>query len=127
MFKNYMKIAVRNLLKNKVYSLINIIGLAIGLATCLLIILFVLNEWSYDDFHNNSERIHRIVQTTTSVEREEEQATTPFQLGPVLDAEFPNQIESSVRFFDMQEESHSFINRSDMSSFRFQRRKFLLC
>ncbi|MBD3616758.1 MAG: ABC transporter permease [Gracilimonas sp.] len=118
MFKNYIKIAIRNLLKNKVYSLINISGLAIGLATCLLIILYVVHEWSYDNFHSQSERIYRVVQTTTSSERVEEQASTPFRLGPVLDAEFPELIEKSVRFFDMQEPSHTFLNREDQISFR---------
>ncbi|MGN8224680.1 ABC transporter permease [Gracilimonas sp. BCB1] len=118
MFKNYLKISVRNLLKKKGYSLINILGLAIGLATSLLIVLYVLNEWSYDKFHSNSDRIYRVVQTMTSEERVEEQATTPFLLGPVLDAEFPDQIEKTVRFFDMQEENHTFLNREDQVSFR---------
>ncbi len=118
MFKNYFKIAVRNLLNKKGYSLINIMGLAIGLATSLLIILYVLNEWSYDKFNSNSDRIFRVVQTMTSEDRVEEQATTPFQLGPVLDAEFPDYIEKTVRFFDMQEENHTFLNREDQVSFR---------
>lgn len=118
MLKNYFKIAVRNLLKNKVYSSINILGLAIGLATSLLILLYVLNEWSYDRFNEKSERIFRIVQTTSSEDRNEEQASTPFQLGPVLEAEFPEQVEKSVRFFDMQEENHTFVNREDRISFR---------
>lgn len=118
MLKNYLKIAIRNLLKNKVYSLINILGLAIGLATCLLIMLYVFNEWSYDAFNERSDRIHRVVQTTISQDRTEEQATTPFQLAPVLDAEFPDLISKSVRFFDMQENSHTFVNRADMISFR---------
>ena len=118
MFKNYLKISVRNLFKNKVYSLINILGLAIGLATCLLILLYVLNERSYDQFHTESDRIFRVVQTMASEERVEEQATTPFQLGPVLDAEFPDLVDKTVRFFDMQEENHTFLNREDQISFR---------
>ncbi len=48
MFKNYLKIALRNLRKNKGYSFINIIGLAVGIACCIIIILFVKNELSYD-------------------------------------------------------------------------------
>lgn len=118
MFKNYAKIAIRNLLKNKVYSLINILGLAIGLATSLLIVLYVMHEWNYDTFHTQSDRIFRVVQTTSSEEREEQQATTPFLLGPVLDADFPNLIHRSVRFFDMQEAQHTFLNREDEISFR---------
>ncbi|HBZ37670.1 MAG TPA: macrolide ABC transporter permease, partial [Balneola sp.] len=60
MFKNYIKIAFRNLFKNKVYSFINIFGLAVGIAVCALIALYVQNEWSYDEFHENSENIYRV-------------------------------------------------------------------
>lgn len=118
MLKNYIKIAIRNLLKKKGYSLINITGLAIGLATCILIITYVLNERSYDSFHDKSDRIYRIVQTTESADRNEEQATTPFELSPVIEEEFPGSVLTSVRFFDMQLESHTFVNREDGISFR---------
>lgn len=50
MWKNYLKIAYRNLLKNKIFSLINILGLAIGMAACLLILQYVSFELSYDEF-----------------------------------------------------------------------------
>ncbi|PWN07953.1 ABC transporter permease [Rhodohalobacter mucosus] len=59
MIKNYLKIAFRNLFKNKVYSFINIFGLAVGIACCLLIGLYVHNEWSYDEFHADSDRLYR--------------------------------------------------------------------
>ncbi|CAN5386606.1 ABC transporter permease [soil metagenome] len=59
MLKNYLKIALRNLLKNPVYSFINIVGLAVGIACCLLIMLYVQNEWSYDSFHTNSDQLYR--------------------------------------------------------------------
>lgn len=118
MIKNYIKIAFRNLLKNKVYSLINILGLAIGLATTLLILIYVFHETRYDQFHENSDRIFRIAQITESKDRYEEQATTPFQLGTVLKEEFPNLVDKTVRFYDLQEESHTFLNREDNISFR---------
>jgi len=57
MFKNYLKIAWRNLLNQKLYSLINIIGLAVGLAVCLMIMLYVVHESNYDRFHKNAGRI----------------------------------------------------------------------
>ena len=60
MIKNYFKIAFRNLWRNKGFSVINILGLAIGITTCLIILLFVYNELSYDRFNVNSERIVRI-------------------------------------------------------------------
>ncbi len=61
MFRNYLKIAWRNLVRNRAYSAINIIGLALGLATCLLIMLFVLDELSYDRFNEKADRIVRVV------------------------------------------------------------------
>jgi len=60
MFKNYFKVALRNLWKNKAFSAINIIGLASGLAVCLLIVLYVVNELSYDKYNVNADRIYRL-------------------------------------------------------------------
>ena len=60
MLKNYLKIALRNLRKNKTTSFINIAGLAIGIAFSLLVYLFVHDEYSYDRFHEDSNRIYRV-------------------------------------------------------------------
>ena len=60
MFKNYMKIAFRSLKKYKGYSFINISGLAIGMAVCMLIFMWILNELSYDKFHEKADRICRL-------------------------------------------------------------------
>ena len=60
MLRNYLKTSLRNLWKNKGFSAINIIGLATGLATCLLIILYVLDELSYDKYNANADRIYRV-------------------------------------------------------------------
>ena len=60
MFKNYLKIAFRNLIRFKVYSLINVFGLAIGVAACILILLFVRDELSFDKFNKNADRIYRV-------------------------------------------------------------------
>lgn len=62
MFKNYIKIAIRNILRYKVYSVINIMGLAIGMALCILILVFIQDELSYDSFHENADRVYRIAQ-----------------------------------------------------------------
>ncbi len=64
MLKNYVKIALRNLLKNKGYALINILGLAMGMAVALLIGLWVRYEWSFDDFHENRTNIVRVMKKT---------------------------------------------------------------
>ena len=63
MFKNYFKIAWRNLVRNKIFSLIKIAGLSIGLTVCMLIFLYTKDEISYDQFHENKAQLYRIIQT----------------------------------------------------------------
>ncbi len=60
MLRNYIKIALRNMNRHKGYSFINIFGLAIGMACCILILMYVTDELSYDKFHEKSDRIYRI-------------------------------------------------------------------
>jgi len=63
MLRNYLKIAIRNLTKNSVYSFINISGLAIGIASSVLILLWVADEYSYDRFHKNYNSIYKLYQS----------------------------------------------------------------
>ncbi|HNJ70900.1 MAG TPA: ABC transporter permease, partial [bacterium] len=63
MISNYIKIALRNLLKHKLYSVINILGLAVGIAACLVIMIFIKDELSYDRHHPQADRIHRITRS----------------------------------------------------------------
>src|SRR5262245_17280901 len=98
MFNNYLKIAVRNLLRHKTYSAINIFGLATGMACCLLIALYVLDELSYDRFYKNVERIYRVVTDTRDANNLESNAGSPVPLGPALKSEFP-EIDAAVRFW----------------------------
>lgn len=65
MLRNYIKVALRNLRKQRVYSLINVLGLAVGLACCLFIFLFVQHELSYDAYHEKSDRIYRLTVSGT--------------------------------------------------------------
>ena len=60
LLSSYLKTAIRNLARHRIYSAINIIGIAIGLAFCILTFLFVQNEWTYDTFHENADRIYLI-------------------------------------------------------------------
>jgi putative ABC transport system permease protein len=60
MLRNYLKVAIRNLLKHRAYSLINIAGLTLGMASCIVILLFVRDELGYDRYHENTERIYRV-------------------------------------------------------------------
>jgi putative ABC transport system permease protein len=60
MLINYLKIAYRNLIRNKAFSFINIFGLAVGLATCFLIMLYIIDETSYDKHHKDADRLYRV-------------------------------------------------------------------
>jgi len=99
MFRNYLKITLRNLKKYKGYSFINIAGLAIGMACCLLILLYVSDELSYDRHHEHADRIYRVNGISSIGETTRHYATTPPALGPEITASIP-EIEESVRFFD---------------------------
>lgn len=61
MITNYIRTAIRNLLRNKVFSAINIFGLSVGMAACLLIILWIFNELNFDKFHKNKDQIYRVM------------------------------------------------------------------
>ncbi len=99
MFKNYFKIAVRNLWKNKGCSAINILGLAIGMACSLLILLFIKDEQSYDRFNQHSDRIYRIVKDFINDDGSRiPDATTPAALTPALIHQVP-EIEKITRIF----------------------------
>src|ERR1051325_2383798 len=89
MFRNYFKTAWRNLWKNKIYSAINIIGLAIGMAACIVILLFVFYEKSFDDFHTKN--IYRLneVQKFPGMVSSQKVALSMFPMGPTLQKEFP--------------------------------------
>lgn len=92
MFKNQFKIAFRNLFKNKVYSFINILGLALGMAACLLIIQYVNFELSYDDFHENNPNIYRIRFDRIYPEKHDKSAGATAFVGPALKDEYPEVI-----------------------------------
>ena len=97
MLNNYFKIAFRNLWRNKGFSAINIFGLAIGLATCLLITLFVTDELSYDRYNKKADRIYRINADFLVNGNFFNERFTPSQFGAVLIKDYP-QIENYVRF-----------------------------
>jgi putative ABC transport system permease protein len=89
MFKNYFKIALRNLWRNKGFSAINISGLAIGMATCLIILLFVHNEFSYDRYNDRADQIVRI-EFRASIQKEKiKEANVMPPVAQVLLKEYP--------------------------------------
>ena len=93
MFKNYIKIAWRNLLKNKGYSAINIGGLAIGLTCFLLIALFIKNELSYDSYHEKGDNIYRIVHHGSEDNLEDRWVWGNAPVGSALKADFSEVVE----------------------------------
>ncbi len=97
MIKNYLKIAVRNLWNNKGFSAINIAGLAIGLATCLLMLFYVTDELSYDKFNTKADRIYRVDGDIQFGGNHFVLAVAPDPMGPTLKKDFP-QVEQYVRF-----------------------------
>ena len=96
MLRNYLIIALRNLAKNRVYSFINIAGLAIGMAACLTMLIFVAHERSFDDFH--SKNLYRLneVQQFEGMVASQKVALSMYPMGPTLKNEFP-EIRNYVR------------------------------
>ncbi|MEX0857855.1 MAG: ABC transporter permease, partial [Balneolaceae bacterium] len=97
MLKNYIKIAFRHLAKNKSYTFINTLGLGVGLAACIIIGLWVNYELSYDDHHENSEQIYRILNGNV--------AAIPPMLAPALKSDYPELAEDVVRFWPIKSPS----------------------
>ena len=103
MFKNYFKIALRNLQRNKVFSFINIVGLALGLACAMLIILYVKDEASYDRFQKNVKNIYRVTSVMYFGGEEHKDGNTGFLQGPRFTQNVPG-IQSFVRVQDGTED-----------------------
>lgn len=97
MLKNYFVIALRNLLRQRVYTIINIIGLATGVASCLMIVMFVANELSYDKFHSKHERIYKIGLERKYPTHSTLYAVIPHSYGDVIQADF-GEVEQVVKF-----------------------------
>lgn len=93
MYKSYLKIGWRNLLKSKIHSFINIGGLAVGIATCFLIGLYINDELSYDRYHDHANRIQRVVKG--------DWAKMPAALAPEMTATYPHLVEQAVRLWPL--------------------------
>lgn len=107
MIKNYLKIALRNILKNKGYAFINISGLAIGMGVCLLIAVWVMDELSYDRHHPNSDRIYRIVSHSEIGGVTRNYSMSPPALAPAMASDLP-EVEGFVRIFNAGNDRGSF-------------------
>lgn len=98
MFKNYLLTATRLVKKNKLSSFINIFGLAIGMATCLLILLWINDELSFDRFHENGDHIYKVV--CSDLLADDKYAVTTPALAPALEQEFPETV-AATRYLEL--------------------------
>lgn len=132
MLKNYIKVAWRNLVRNKTYSLINTVGLSVGVASCLLIVLFIQDELNYDRYHEKSDRIYRVNRQNEFEGKIHSTLATSNALGPALKNDIPGIVNSmrlskrwpevlveqgSTKFYD---EKFFFADPSIFEMFSFQ-------
>jgi len=96
MVRNFLKIAVRNLVKNKAFSLINIVGLAVGMASAILILLWIQSELSYDQFHEKRDRIYEGWNRAVFSGKLQCWNTTPTAMAAAVQKDFP-EVERTVR------------------------------
>jgi len=102
MVKNYLKVAIRNITKHKFFSIINILGLTIGIASCLFVSMYIYDELNYDHFHEKGERIYRMNLHGKLGGQEVYTTNTSFPMSKALVAEIP-EVEEATRVNDMGE------------------------
>ncbi|MEZ5039305.1 MAG: FtsX-like permease family protein [Saprospiraceae bacterium] len=110
MLQNYLVTLLRSLKKNKFYTIINVFGLAAGLACFFLMGYYIKDELSYDRYHPDYEQIYRVVEI---IKDTEESASCPFSVGPGLLNDFPAEVAQAVRFFNFQAPSLSLEYQAD--------------
>ena len=102
MFSNYLTIAIRNLLRQKLYSLINLFGLAIGLSCCVIALSIIYHEQSFNQFHPEAEQTYRILRERISNDQKQVRWLTSGALARTLEAEIPEiEYASKNRFYDV--------------------------
>ncbi|MCD4819353.1 MAG: ABC transporter permease [Candidatus Cloacimonetes bacterium] len=98
MLRNYLKIAYRNIIKEKAYSFINIFGLGLGLAACILVGLYIYQDFNYDNYHQNGDNLYRVSIKTIAPNKTDQTAETPALVAPNLQQNFP-EIEKISRIY----------------------------
>jgi len=111
MFKNYLKITLRNMSRRKFYTFINILGLAIGLACTILIGLFISNELSYDKCHEKYDRIYRVESHFTIQEADDFFAVSALPISYAMKQDFPEDVENYCRFTPTDNNLYIYDNR----------------
>lgn len=100
MFKNYFKIALRSLMRNKTFSLINIFGLAIGLTCCMLITLYIVHETGYDRYQKDAKNVYQVATVFSDDDGEHRSATTAGPVGKTIQQEYP-EVQASTRLLGL--------------------------
>ncbi len=98
MLRNYLKVAYRYLVRHKGYSIINILGLAVGITCCVLIMLFVRSELSYDKFHSKSDRLYRMWEHEKYQDQDFINSITPLRMAGALQSNYP-EVEATCRIY----------------------------
>ena len=98
MIKNYLTVAIRNLMRHKLYTSINVLGLAIGLACGILILLYIQQEFAIDRSHTLGDRIYKVIREERGSTQTTYEEGTSGALGPVLKETFP-EVETTVRIW----------------------------
>ncbi len=119
MLGNYVKIALRNMRRQKGYSIINIVGLAVGIACTIFILLWVRDELSFDRFHKNADRIYRVVFSTSDDDLTPTNANGAFGVGPALKKDFPEVLEV-VRIRKMGQGVKRYVGYKDKKNYELR-------
>ena len=122
MFRNYWKVAIRSLLKRKGFTLINILGLATGMAVVLLIMLFIRSETGYDNFERGADRIYRVVLERKYPGRSTSYAIIPQSIGGAIQKEFP-EVEAAAGLQDITGNGNFLVRIGDRN---FEKTRVLL-
>src|SRR4029078_7031412 len=117
--KNYLLLAIKHLKKQKVFSVINILGLTVGITCCLMIFLFIMNELSYDSFHKNGKNIYRVMRVGNNNGERREVAYLSPPYGPALMNDYPDVVQAAVRVM----RDNDLISHNDIS---FNEKEILL-
>ena len=110
MLRNLIRIAFRNISRDATYSLINILGLTIGITGCFFLILYIFDDLSYDRFHEKADRIYRINSHLSEPDDAFSWAVTQVPLAPQLKTDYP-EVEEAVRFLQSGRHLYSYEDR----------------
>jgi putative ABC transport system permease protein len=112
MLKNYLKVAWRNVMKNKIFSFINIFGLSVGLTCCMLVTVYLYNEISYDKYHNNINHLYQLGTVFIKDGKEEKTPNTPAPMASAMKQEFP-EISETARLMTLFSEDKTLLQYNE--------------